>query len=54
MKAESKFQMIQKAYDVLTDSNSRYLYDKYGPEATAASWQLSKKFKTAKEVLNFD
>jgi DnaJ-class molecular chaperone len=52
MKAESKFQMIQRAYDCLSDANSRYLYDKYGPEATVASWQLSKKFKSAKEVFD--
>ena len=37
--AEKKFKDISEAYDVLSDSNKRAIYDKYGEEGLKAGFQ---------------
>ncbi|KAJ3393614.1 hypothetical protein HDU92_007653, partial [Lobulomyces angularis] len=48
--AESKFQKIQYAYDILSDSGKRYIYDLYGHEGISTSWEIGTKFKTKEEL----
>ncbi|CAO3623679.1 unnamed protein product [Cunninghamella blakesleeana] len=48
--AESRFQVIQKAYEVLSDPQKRIIYDTYGEEGLNATWQVGPKYKTPEEL----
>ncbi|KAI9313222.1 hypothetical protein BX666DRAFT_1864679 [Dichotomocladium elegans] len=48
--AESRFQVIQKAYEVLSDPSKRAIYDTYGEEGLNAKWEVGPKFKTPDEM----
>ncbi|KAI8139496.1 hypothetical protein BJV82DRAFT_693841 [Fennellomyces sp. T-0311] len=48
--AESKFQVIQKAYEVISDPVKRAIYDTYGEEGLNAKWEVGPKFKTPQEM----
>ncbi|RHZ76473.1 hypothetical protein Glove_197g58 [Diversispora epigaea] len=48
--AESKFQVIQKAYEVLTDSTKRTIYDMFGEEGLNTSWEIGTRYKTPQEL----
>ncbi|PHZ09606.1 DnaJ-domain-containing protein [Rhizopus microsporus ATCC 52813] len=49
-KAESRFQVIQKAYEVLSDPKKRIIYDTYGEEGLNASWDVGPRYKTTEEL----
>ncbi|KAI8890072.1 DnaJ-domain-containing protein [Backusella circina FSU 941] len=48
--AESRFQVIQKAYEVLIDPSKRVIYDQYGEEGLTASWDLGPRYKSTEEL----
>ncbi|KAI8084642.1 uncharacterized protein BX664DRAFT_360483 [Halteromyces radiatus] len=48
--AEGRFQVIQQAYEVLSDPQRRVIYDTYGVEGLNATWELGPKFKTPEEL----
>ncbi|KAG0168455.1 hypothetical protein DFQ28_011747 [Apophysomyces sp. BC1034] len=48
--AEARFQVIQKAYEVLTDSTKRVIYDTYGEEGLNATWEVGPRFKSVDEL----
>ncbi|PKC72117.1 DnaJ-domain-containing protein [Rhizophagus irregularis] len=48
--AETKFQVIQKAYEVLTDPNKRIVYDMFGEEGLSTSWEVGPRLKTPQEL----
>ncbi|KAI7847477.1 hypothetical protein BDC45DRAFT_451794 [Circinella umbellata] len=48
--AETKFQVIQKAYEVISDPQKRAIYDTYGEEGLNAKWEVGPKFKTTQEM----
>ncbi|KAI9268335.1 hypothetical protein BDA99DRAFT_435537 [Phascolomyces articulosus] len=48
--AEAKFQVIQKAYEVISDPQKRAIYDTYGEEGLNAKWEVGPKFKTSQEM----
>ncbi|RUS29025.1 hypothetical protein BC938DRAFT_481156 [Jimgerdemannia flammicorona] len=48
--AETKFQIINKAYEVLTDRGKRTIYDMYGEEGLQTSWEVGPRLKTPEEV----
>ncbi|GBC07248.1 hypothetical protein RclHR1_07330006 [Rhizophagus clarus] len=48
--AETKFQVIQKAYEVLTDPNKRIIYDMFGEEGLSTSWEVGPRLKTPQEL----
>ncbi|KAJ3301520.1 hypothetical protein HDV03_000696 [Kappamyces sp. JEL0829] len=39
--AESRFHGIQRAYEVLNDTNKRHIYDKYGAEGLDSAWEVT-------------
>ncbi|KAG0744655.1 hypothetical protein G6F57_009539 [Rhizopus arrhizus] len=49
-KAESRFQVIQTAYEVLSDPKARIIYDTYGEEGLNASWEVGPRYKTTEEL----
>ncbi|EMR08279.1 hypothetical protein PNEG_03444 [Pneumocystis murina B123] len=49
--SEEKFQLIQRAYEVLMDPRKRLIYNIYGEEGLKFSWDIRKKFKTSEELL---
>ncbi|ORX51344.1 DnaJ-domain-containing protein [Hesseltinella vesiculosa] len=48
--AEARFQVIQRAYEVLSDSQRRVIYDIYGEEGLQAKWEVGPKYKTPEEL----
>ncbi|CAG8475205.1 8386_t:CDS:2, partial [Paraglomus brasilianum] len=48
--AEKKFQVIQKAYEVLVDKTKRTIYDMFGEEGLRTSWDVGMKLKTPQEL----
>ncbi|KAL1923000.1 uncharacterized protein VTP21DRAFT_9376 [Calcarisporiella thermophila] len=48
--AESKFHVIHKAYEVLTNPGKRTIYDAYGEEGLQTSWELGPRLKTPAEM----
>jgi len=48
--AKTKFQVIQKAYEVLTDPNKRTIYDMFGEEGLSTSWEVGPRLKTPQEL----
>ncbi|CAG8463900.1 2826_t:CDS:10 [Paraglomus occultum] len=48
--AETKFQVIQKAYEVLVDKTKRAIYDMFGEEGLRTSWDVGMKLKTPQEL----
>ncbi|GAA5803597.1 hypothetical protein EDC94DRAFT_610938 [Helicostylum pulchrum] len=48
--AESRFQVIQNAYEVLCDPAKRVIYDTYGEEGLNASWDVGPRYKTPEEL----
>ncbi|KAI9496675.1 hypothetical protein BDB00DRAFT_808296 [Zychaea mexicana] len=48
--AEAKFQVIQTAYEVISDPTKRAIYDTYGEEGLSAKWEIGPKFKTPEEM----
>ncbi|KAL0093828.1 hypothetical protein F4703DRAFT_1831829 [Phycomyces blakesleeanus] len=49
--AESRFQVIQRAYEVLTDAQKRAIYDTYGEAGLTAKWEVGPKFKSTDEMM---
>ncbi|KAI9261706.1 hypothetical protein BY458DRAFT_251653 [Sporodiniella umbellata] len=49
-KAESRFQVIQTAYEVLMDPKKRIIYDTYGEEGLTASWDVGPRYKSTEEL----
>ncbi|RIB26502.1 hypothetical protein C2G38_2012505 [Gigaspora rosea] len=48
--AETKFQVIQRAYEVLTDPTKRTIYDMFGEEGLNTSWEVGTRLKTPQEL----
>ncbi|KAJ8651470.1 hypothetical protein O0I10_012969 [Lichtheimia ornata] len=48
--AEARFQVIQTAYEVLSDPIKRAIYDTYGEEGLNAKWEVGPKYKTSEEI----
>ncbi|KAI8344753.1 hypothetical protein BC941DRAFT_409532 [Chlamydoabsidia padenii] len=48
--AEARFQVIQQAYEVISDPQKRVIYDTYGEEGLKATWEVGPKFKTPAEL----
>ena len=49
--AQTKFQAVQRAFDILSNPNKRYIYDLYGEEGLDQSWEISSdRLKTKEEV----
>ncbi|KAJ3101781.1 hypothetical protein HDU97_001065 [Phlyctochytrium planicorne] len=48
--AERQFQMIQKAYDVLSNPGRRHMYDSYGMEGLSRNWEVGPRLRTPEEV----
>ncbi|KAI9473679.1 MAG: hypothetical protein EXX96DRAFT_578912 [Benjaminiella poitrasii] len=48
--AESRFQVIQKAYEVLCNPQKRIIYDTYGEEGLNATWDIGPRYKTTEEL----
>ncbi|KAI9206573.1 uncharacterized protein BJ171DRAFT_14942 [Polychytrium aggregatum] len=48
--AQRKFQVIQKAYDVLSDPAKRHIYDLYGAEGLQSTWEIGQRFSTPEEI----
>ncbi|ORZ25560.1 hypothetical protein BCR42DRAFT_340731 [Absidia repens] len=48
--AEARFQVIQQAYEVISDPQKRVIYDTYGEEGLKATWEVGPKFKTPEEL----
>ncbi|KAI8339624.1 hypothetical protein BC941DRAFT_420998 [Chlamydoabsidia padenii] len=48
--AEARFQVIQEAYEVISDPQKRVIYDTYGEEGLKATWEVGPKFKTPEEL----
>ncbi|KAI8646159.1 hypothetical protein BD408DRAFT_337490 [Parasitella parasitica] len=48
--AESRFQVIQKAFEVLSDPQKRIIYDTYGEEGLNASWDIGPRYKSTEEL----
>ncbi|KAJ3042827.1 hypothetical protein HK097_001901 [Rhizophlyctis rosea] len=48
--AERKFEVIQKAYDVLSDPTKRHIYDTYGAEGLQTSWEVGQRLRTPEEI----
>ncbi|KAI8974740.1 hypothetical protein BDB01DRAFT_853779 [Pilobolus umbonatus] len=48
--AESRFQVIQSAYEVLSDPSKRVIYDTYGEEGLNASWDIGPRYKSPEEL----
>ncbi|CAJ0758634.1 9957_t:CDS:10 [Entrophospora sp. SA101] len=47
--AEKNFQIIHKAYEVLTDPTKRTIYDMFGEEGLNTSWEVGYRYKTPDE-----
>ncbi|CAG8838137.1 21571_t:CDS:2, partial [Racocetra persica] len=47
--AETNFQVIQRAYEVLTDPTKRTIYDMFGEEGLNTSWEVGTRLKTQQE-----
>ncbi|KAJ3213085.1 hypothetical protein HDU67_003401 [Dinochytrium kinnereticum] len=48
--AERQFQMIQRAYDVLSNPGRRHIYDSYGMEGLSTNWEIGPRLRTTEEV----
>lgn len=48
--ATEVFNKVQYAYDVLSDSSKRHIYDAYGKKGLEADWQLVERKKTPQEI----
>lgn len=48
--ADSRFQSISRAFEVLSDERKRMIYDMLGEEGLGTSWELGSKYKTGEEV----
>ncbi|KAJ3036554.1 hypothetical protein HDV00_002576 [Rhizophlyctis rosea] len=48
--AERKFEIIQKAYDVLSDPVKRHIYDNYGADGLQTSWEVGQRLRTPEEI----
>lgn len=48
--ASKRFQIIQKAFDILGDHNTRYIYDLYGEDYIEIGWDLGPKLKSKEEI----
>ncbi|TPX60781.1 hypothetical protein SpCBS45565_g07404 [Spizellomyces sp. 'palustris'] len=48
--AESRFEKIQKAHDVLSDPIKRHIYDTYGPDAAEMSWEVGARGQSREEI----
>ncbi|OZJ06975.1 hypothetical protein BZG36_00249 [Bifiguratus adelaidae] len=48
--AETKFHTIQKAYEVLTNPQSRVIYDTLGEQGLSEKWQVGPRLKTPEEM----
>ena len=48
--ASTHFQLINKAYSILSDPSTRYIYDKYGPKAADECWKLESSKLNPKEM----
>ncbi|KAL2920011.1 hypothetical protein HK105_200077 [Polyrhizophydium stewartii] len=48
--AQKKFQLVQRAYDVLSDPNRRHIYDLYGETAVDQAWDLGPRLKSQEEI----
>ncbi|KAJ3414219.1 hypothetical protein HDV05_006836 [Chytridiales sp. JEL 0842] len=48
--AQRQFQVIQKAYDVLSNSGRRHIYDKYGLGGLETSWEVGTRYTSPDEV----
>ncbi|KAJ3328550.1 hypothetical protein HDU76_009751 [Blyttiomyces sp. JEL0837] len=48
--AQKQFQIIQKAYDVLSNPGRRHIYDIYGMEGLSTSWEVGTRMRTPEEV----
>ncbi|KAI8073127.1 hypothetical protein BC940DRAFT_324770 [Gongronella butleri] len=48
--AEARFQVIQRAYEVLSNRQTRVIYDIYGEDGLQAKWEVGPKYKTPEEL----
>jgi DnaJ family protein C protein 11 len=48
--AQEMFQIVHKAYEVLSNPTRRYMYDKYGAEAADTPWEVGNVLKTPQEM----
>lgn len=48
--AHKNFTEIQRAYEVLTDSTKRTIYDLFGEEGLKTTWEIGPKIKTKEEM----
>ncbi|KAG0266192.1 hypothetical protein DFQ27_009959 [Actinomortierella ambigua] len=48
--AETKFHIINKAFEVLSDPQTRAIYDTFGEEGLKTKWEVGQKLKTPEEL----
>ncbi|KAI9299162.1 DnaJ-domain-containing protein [Neoconidiobolus thromboides FSU 785] len=48
--AQSQFQYLQKAYEVLSDPNTRAIYDTYGEKGLTMPWTVGHSLKTPEQL----
>jgi len=48
--AHGRFTAIQRAYEILTDSTKRTIYDLFGEEGLKTSWELGPRIRTKEEM----
>lgn len=48
--AHGRFTSIQRAYEILTDSTKRTIYDLFGEEGLKTSWELGPRIRTKEEM----
>jgi DnaJ family protein C protein 11 len=48
--AHGRFTDIQRAYEILTDSTKRTIYDLFGEEGLKTSWELGPRIRTKEEM----
>lgn len=51
--ADSRFQAVNRAFEILSDSKRRMIYDSLGEEGLKTSWEIGSKYKTSEEVSYF-
>ncbi|KAI7815884.1 hypothetical protein BC939DRAFT_471125 [Gamsiella multidivaricata] len=48
--AETKFQVLTRAFEVLSNQQSRAIYDQYGEEGLSSKWEVGHRVKTQQEL----
>ncbi|KAG0230083.1 hypothetical protein BGW41_002617 [Actinomortierella wolfii] len=48
--AETKFHLINKAFEVLSNAQTRAIYDTFGEEGLKTKWEVGQKLKTPEEL----